>query len=749
VSDRRRVEHVWAEDVCRSGGGRGSAELARRVYGRHCILMLVAAWGVGVSGGWSFGAAAEPGVEGSSVVAADAVIVSEGMSEASRLGLRVVDGSLSAADRHQAAQELWRLGESGDLASRDEIRRLIESDADAAGRLVRAAAGFASLRCWSVELIVSAGERADVIGEAVSALSVVRTRAGAGALIELGKSRAGVEDAVVLALSRLTMHPKPPTSIAGWEAALEPLLGDSESWSSAMVGWAFAEAERARSEVTQLHTRLGTALRRQFAATTGTDERTALLASWLGDPMPMIRGLAVELAQRELVNARPLGAAIGQAAVQLLQRPEASARRDGAQLLASVAVDPAPISELALAIEHESDVQVAAAMLETATRWPSPVYSAGLLRWVSAGGEAVVASGQMSAEFISAVRLARSMLQSGWMPCEHETEVLLLSLRSAASAGAMSPSAMQVLAKLGNDADRRLIYAVAVSADAEPARRTAAARALAEWSEWTGALVDAAGRDGALFDAACDSAARFAATPEVVARLATSPDVPADRLAAGITRVASSLDVPGRVSAAGLTSSAAVRVLLLSPMSGNGIASVATPAVQVRGLTLLAESQLGIGEASQAWATALLIEKSLSEHDIASLAGAVDHERAVHAVLASAVAAGRVERFESLSGSLRAWLSAIERAPSAEVASQTAGFILRRFSNELEDVVASRLRSLANPVVEPKENSEKAENPRGDDPHAEPDPGAVTEPNEPEDEPTIAGHSTKLPVPPA
>lgn len=731
-------------------GRRGSAGCLIGRVGR-AGWVLVAAAGVAVSGSAISAASADAGARATLLAGAESETATgrpDG-SEWERLGLRVLDQSLTSAERLQAAAELWRLGDADDSASRAEIGRLIESDADAAERLVRSAASVPSLRCWAVVLILSAGDRANLPNETVAALSVVRTRTGAKALLEIGRTRAGTEEAVVQALSKLTLHPRPPATVAGWESLLGPLLEDADAWGSALVGWSIAEAERARGEAAQLHGRLATALRRHFAATTGTDERTALLASWLSDPMPMIRGLAMELAQRELVNARPLGAALGHAAVQLLQRPEASARRDGAQLLASVGVEPAPIAELAAAIAQETDAAAASAMMETAARWPSPVYLSALLRWVESGERSVATKGVMPPEFVSALRLVRSMLQSEWKPGEDETVVLLSAVRAAAAAGVMTPSAMQVLATLGNDADRRVIYAVAVSSDSDAARRSAAARALSDWNDWTGALVDAASRDSAVFDAACDSAAKYAATPEVVARLAATPDVPDDRLSAGILRVASGLDIAGVVSAAGMTASPVIRVRLLSPVAGNGLSSVASPALKIRGLTMLAESQLQLGEASQSWATAALIEKALTENELAAEpVGSVERARAVQAVVVSAVAAGRVERFESLSGTLRDWLSALDRAPNAEVSSQTAGFILRRFSNELEDVVAARLRSLANPIIEPDKNAENAdnienaENPDGDDPDTDPDPGVATEPVEPEYEPTIAALMT-------
>jgi hypothetical protein len=318
----------------------------------------------------------------------------------------------------------------------------------------------------------------------LGALSSFRTRESARVLLRAlsvvdGPSRA----TVFAALTRLSGRDDLGDDAAAWSRWFaESELQSESQWRSSLLDALGIRADRLNVARESAVTRLADGYARLHLATPA-EQRSALLASMINDPLAAVCFQGMDLVSRELAATNRLDGTVGDAAVAALSRPEPELRARASLLVNQLVPESGP-EAVRRALSRETDPRAAAALLQTATRWPSREVGDAALLWMTATGEA------RSAAFDA----AWSMLRAGALSPEQQERALTI-LRDLRSSD-RPPSSCHMLAWLGDDSDRASMVPLLQSVDA--GLRLASAESLAPYPEFAAPILDAVGRDGAL-----------------------------------------------------------------------------------------------------------------------------------------------------------------------------------------------------------------------------------------------------------
>lgn len=402
------------------------------------------------------------------------------------------DGAITAEQRLAAARVL--LKSPDDRAARQRVAQAFArgpSDPEAIALLTAMQDGIATsdAPAWFGPLSLMANDPQRIRNPLViGALSSFRTRDAARLLV---RALPVVDDAVrpqvFAALTRLSGRDDLGDDTSAWARWLAEAERQSESqWRSALLDGIGARADRLDAARDSALARLAEGYARLHLATP-PEQRSALLASMLADPLAAVCGQGMELVSRELAATNRLDASVGDAAVGVLARPEPELRASAA-LLVNQLVPAAGPEAVRRALGRETDPRVAAALLQTATRWPSREVGDAALAWMSVDSPARAA----------ACDAAWAMLRAGGLDFSQQQRALE-SLRDLPPSDRPA-SACSMLAWLGTDEDRRSLVELLTGIDA--AKRLASAEALAPYPEFEQAIIDASARDATLLNAA-------------------------------------------------------------------------------------------------------------------------------------------------------------------------------------------------------------------------------------------------------
>lgn len=214
-------------------------------------------------------------------------------------------------------------------------------------------------------------------------------------------------------------------------------------------------------------------------------ERAALLATYIRDALPEIRDLGFSLINRELGAGATLNGEVSAAALDLLSHRDARTRASAALLVNQLS--PAGAEPRVLeALERESEPVPAAAMLDAASRWASPSLSPLVLTWLKTTEEP---------PWRSTTNALWALARAGVLSDSQREEALGLVRRVRDTE--LTSSACRFLGAMGTDDDR--VRLAGLLEGESPARRLAAASALASFPEHADAIVHAAALDEELF----------------------------------------------------------------------------------------------------------------------------------------------------------------------------------------------------------------------------------------------------------
>ncbi len=333
---------------------------------------------------------------------------------------------------------------------------------------------------WPIVRDLSMRQDDPLRAAAIEACSVFRTRPAARLLVGLLNSEhQGVAARSLVALTGRDDLGTDPTRWRAWLRRVESLT--DASWTQELLSALGEQTARAQSANAALQSSL-LETARQLYRVTPADQRSALLARFLGDPQPATRALGYELATREISAGTTLGDEVSTAALAMLDHTNAQTRAHGAALLTRLAPEGAA-DRVTRALLGETDPVAAVPLLRAVTRWPSPQILPVTLVWLESEG----ASGAAS-EVLWAAR------EQGLLDDEQLRERILTRIRERGPTW-WDAAGLRLFVALGDEAD---IHTVAKLLD-DPARQRAAADALTLRPEGVRILLTAVQLDSSLF----------------------------------------------------------------------------------------------------------------------------------------------------------------------------------------------------------------------------------------------------------
>jgi hypothetical protein len=650
------------------------------VFRPHTILVALSIAGAATMGERSLGAAAAWPAR----CQPDRIAV-----EAYDAEVRLLQDSRAEEEKRLGA--LRRLLDSGDSLARKALAAFFSPSpptAESQAFVLREVAGMAAAPAWIGPYLTRLADAAPTerVPAVLAALGPVRTREVARALIMKlgggagGPGDPGVQEAAARALVRLSGRTDLGSDAEAWRKWFGALEWVSEAeWRRVVGDGLAARAAALEAQRDDAVRRLVESERRRFLASE-VGERAAVLAALLGDPLPDLKRLGIELANRELVNGRVPGAPVVEAAMALLDDPAPELRRAAAELVDRLAPDRA--SEVVLnALAAETDAAIAASLLRSARRWPSARLRDAALHWMkSASPEARRA----------AIDAAAAVLDAGLLTEAADRRQVLTVVRGA-KPGSLSASGLRLLCELGDEADRGRV-AVLLTAG-EPEARLAAARAAARRSDMLGALLAAAGADASLFSAAAEGVAQLNPTVAGYLSLQSLPAPTAEAKEQALVGLAGRLSPGELLTIAQRTPKPGLRERLLdrfattpaqSPFELDG-SGERRNSLAIAGLILLARTRLELHKPQAALAALATVE---------SIGGEVDIELLISLRIAALLALNRIEEAESFGGEPAAWLDGLESCVGLPHAPQIAARIAELFGARLSEAEAARLEAL-------------------------------------------------------
>lgn len=220
-------------------------------------------------------------------------------------------------------------------------------------------------------------------------------------------------------------------------------------------------------------------------------ERPALLRALLADPIPELRLLGLEIAERELSSGPLTDPDISAAIAVLLDEPNPPVRRRAARILERLNDDAATQAVLTH-VATETDPSTATSLLRAAARSRSPEALTAAKSWITEPGPP-----REAAAVILALANDRAEL-------DDNTKATIRREFAAAPPGALGPASIRLLGAIADDAGRARVGTALAAPDA--ATRRAAAEAAAAWPELLWPIIDAARADVALLPLAAEAA---------------------------------------------------------------------------------------------------------------------------------------------------------------------------------------------------------------------------------------------------
>lgn len=460
-------------------------------------------------------------------------------------------------------------------------------------------------------------------------------------------------------------------------------------WRGRLARWRGERARRLEKERDDAYARLG-ALLREMHARLPEAERPERLAALLTDELPAVRRVGMDLAQRDLLNARAIPPGVVEAVAANLDQPDVGLRRAAAALLARLPNIDA-FERIGAALLREQDPETAGSLLRAAARAPTAALCKVAADWLDRRASASSAG--------SAADLLLAASRQGALREPAVRRQVADSLRRTPVAS-LTPVEIELFLALGSAADRRNLLAAALEPASADPLSPEAQRAL-----WAGlaARPDTAQRivlgnvspapQAAVIQAA-KSLGDAAAAQILLDKASAEQDAEtAARWRAGAAQACLTLPLPAvRSLSAGVDD--AFRVALLRA------ALEADPAVgQTPLLDLFADlvgSAVGSGETELARRGAEALGRMAA-------AGATLSSRAQAAALAALAAADRLKAAPALPADAATWLEALRLAQAGNwpgpARSRLAQVILARFSDALTPADAQWVRSLL--AVEP------------------------------------------------
>jgi HEAT repeat protein len=513
----------------------------------------------------------------------------------------VLLGDPTASDRVRQNAANALVARSEDDSIRNLLAQAVREPLAGMGSAVFVVKAIAAAPVVSPRLFPAVAERLnfaelDELPRLCEALGNFRTREAAALLVGIAEDpdKADAHASAFLALERLSARDDIAPTAAAWRAWLDQALGLSEpEWRFALVRDLAARTRRLEEQRDASMTRLVDALRKQHLLTP-TPERSALIASLMGDEQARVRDLGFELASRELAAGGTPGPEVVNAARALLASAQPGVRAAAADMLRAIA-PPSAGETVQRALDREQDPMAAAALLRAASRWPTSKLIPVALHWVKqsppASDAAMDALWQLS---------RRAML-----PSESRQEVLE-HLRSM-DPGTWTPSGCSLVAALGGPGERDALVGLLDSGT--PDVRLAAAEALVFDPLRRDALVRAAMRDSALFDLAVSALLAGGPTAADFQLMRAFPAPTPEVQLAGALRLARGLPAPDLLIAAqddGLESALRAQLLGLLVSPERTLSELANPDARHaigRGVCALANLQIERGELEAAAST--------------------------------------------------------------------------------------------------------------------------------------------------
>jgi hypothetical protein len=368
-------------------------------------------------------------------------------------------------------------------ASGDPIAARHAIDALLAG----ADTGDASRRALGAAALLAPDESAE---RALAGLGESRSRAAVRAALRVytADRAPSVRAAALRALIRQTGMSQLGDDPARWRAWWTEVEWLSEPEWRARVATAQGDrAHRLEQQRDALAARLVDAHRRLHAALP-PEQRSTLVAELIVDERVELRLLGLDLAQRAMLNARPLTDGALAAAIEQMRDPDDRVRTQAAQVVGR-ASPPNAADAASIALAAETNAQAAGAQLAILTRFPTTGAIDGALRWL--GGATVADSA--AADALAA--MARAGMLDG---VSHRASALERAREIPARR--WTPAHVRLLDAIGEHDDLRRIADDGLLRDS-PEVRLACAGALARRAGWDDALADALRSDPALLGA--------------------------------------------------------------------------------------------------------------------------------------------------------------------------------------------------------------------------------------------------------
>ncbi len=391
----------------------------------------------------------------------------------------------------------------------------------------------------------------------LSTVRLIVDRLAAEPLLSVAERRA-VYSALHLALA--TDAPSRPADtpsawaswIADWESR------GQEAWAEALAGRQHAVAREQAQGLDAATTELRGAYRRLYALLPD-EERSPFIAGLIGSETPGVSSLGYDLASQSLLNARPLGPEVLQAAFRSGLSDDIARRSQAASLVArmGVAGDSEATEALRDWVAREEAPAVAARLLRTISTAPELVTPATIARTVQ------WASGADPAAASAALESALVFIQD-----DRLTEDQRDQLRRAAErqlAGSPTPAAVRVIGALGDPA---LLVPSLQSSDV--AVVNTAARVLAGKPGFAREVVEAARATDALFGVAATALLTNGPTAQGVRTLLTLPAPSAGERAALLAAHFRAMPLSEQEVAAGLLDAPSLRAACLAHIGVEG-----------------------------------------------------------------------------------------------------------------------------------------------------------------------------------
>ncbi len=584
-------------------------------------------------------------------------------------GAIVEDIAADRGDRLQAAQSLIQRG------ARRESLVIVNAilgrttDTDSGARIILTAMSTEPVvpgELWPPVSLLPVGDDASLRALVASAAGSFRTRDAAALLVEWAERDPDpqVRAAAFAALTRLSGR-TPPNEPGVWDQWLESQgTVDGLAWLRGLIQGLASRADGLSRKLDSAETQLVQTNRRLHLALP-QEQRSALLASLLGDPIPRLRQLGFDLVDRELASSVQLDESVGLAAVGLIEDEDPRVRRRAALLVVRLAPESGA-QAITDRLRRESEPSVAEALLRGVTRWPSKGCESQVVRWSQAQGLTRDA----------ALDTAWSLHRAGMFADEHATGDLLeeLRLREIAS---LSASAMRLLSALGSPSDRARLAALLDAGDAATRRR--AAEALVADPDSADAIIAAARSDTGLYDLAARTIGLHRREARGLQELIALPPPSPESGAEAINALGASLSTRELIEGAEPIKDPALRERLLARL-------LVAPQSPDRGraLVVLSETRLELGRPDEA----------LAALDAIAPDDGAPGQRQLDARTTALLALGRVDEATALDGSADAWLSGLDRSIGAPHAERVHQELTTRFAGALSKDQAQRLAGL-------------------------------------------------------